>query len=57
MVRAIVRVRVRVRLGDAVVRNAVGRKVGNRSLELISSFSRPGLAKFNKIFIYIEKVK
>ena len=38
MVRAIVRVRVsamvrvwvRVRLGDAVVRNAVGRKVGNR---------------------------
>ena len=34
MVRAIVRVRVmvRVRLGDAVVRNAVGRKLGNHLL-------------------------
>ena len=29
-VRASVRVMVRVRVGDAVVRNAVGRKVGNR---------------------------
>ena len=29
MVRVWVRVRVRVRLGDTVVRNAVGRKVGN----------------------------
>ena len=40
MVRAIVRVRVRVmvrvRLGDAVVRNAVGRKVGNRFSHLAS---------------------
>ena len=31
MVRVWVRVTVRIRLGDAVVRNAVGRKVGNRS--------------------------
>ena len=31
MVRVWVRVMVRVRLGDAVVRNAVGRNVGNRS--------------------------
>ena len=31
-----VRVRVRVRLGDAVVRNAMGRKVGNHSKRLSS---------------------
>ena len=40
MARAIVtiRVRVRVRLGDAVVRNAVGRKVGNRNLQVVGLY-------------------
>ena len=45
MVRAIVRVRVRVtvrvRLGDAVVRNAVGIKVGNRFNVLLYISSGP----------------
>ena len=42
-----VRARVRVRVGDAVVSNAVGRKVGNRMTVLYTATNRTPLLALN----------
>ena len=57
MVWAIVRVRVRVRLGDAVVRNAVGRKVGNLKNSWIKSVWWPQHKYLNKSESHCNLIK